>query len=79
MRDDWRRILWVAVPVASKVAHLKAGAVLGFRPADEPAAEPIRSNVEFNSTAAAEFAIRTMSEKEVGRRLDWAKTDAGIP
>lgn len=70
---------WVAVPVASRVAHLKAGAVLGFHPADEPAAEPIRGNVEFNSTAAADFAIRTMSEKEIGRRLEWAKTDAGIP
>jgi hypothetical protein len=70
---------WVAVPVESKVAHLKAGAVLGFRPADEPGSDPIRSNVEFNSNAAADFAIRTMSDKEIGRRLDWAKTDAGIP
>lgn len=70
---------WVAVPVESKVAHLKSGAVLAFRPADEPGAEPIRSNVEFNSTTAAGFAIRTMSAKEIGRRLDWAKTDAGIP
>jgi hypothetical protein len=69
---------WVAVPVESKVAHLKAGAVLGFRPADEPDAEPIRTNVEFNSFRAAELAIRTMSAKEVGRRLEWAKTDAGI-
>jgi hypothetical protein len=69
---------WVAVPVASKVAHLKAGAVLAFRPADEPGAEPIRTSVEFNSLNAAEFAIRTMSDKEVSRRLEWAKTDAGI-
>ena len=70
---------WVAVPVENRVAHLKRGAVLGFRPADEPGAEPIRSNVEFNSATAADFAIRTMSEKEIARRLDWAKTDAGIP
>ena len=70
---------WVAVPAESKVSHLKKGAVLAFRPGDDPAAEPIRTNVEFNSTAAAAFAIRTMSEKEIGRRLDWAKTDAGIP
>lgn len=69
---------WVAVPVESTVAHLKAGAVLGFRPADEADAEPIRTNVEFNSLRAAEFAIRTMSAKEIGRRLEWAKTDAGI-
>ncbi|HET7230624.1 MAG TPA: hypothetical protein VFJ16_11515 [Longimicrobium sp.] len=70
---------WVAVAVESKVAHLKSGATLAFRPAGEPDAEPVRSNVEFNSFKAAEFAIRTMSEKEIHRRLSWAKTDAGIP
>ncbi|HEU4562857.1 MAG TPA: hypothetical protein VFS20_33815 [Longimicrobium sp.] len=70
---------WVALPVESKVAHLKDGAVLAFRPADDPDSEPVRSNVEFNSYKAAEFAIRTMSEKEIHRRLNWAKTDAGIP
>ena len=70
---------WVAVAAPSTVAHLKQGAVLAFRPADEPGAEPIRTPVEFNSAAAADFAIRTMSDKELGRRLAWAKTDAGIP
>lgn len=70
---------WVAVAAPSTVAHLKQGAVLAFRPADEPEAEPIRTAVEFNSAAAADFAIRTMSDKELGRRLAWAKTDAGIP
>lgn len=69
---------WLAVPVESRVAHLKQGAVLGFRPVDEGDGEPIRSNVEFNSFEAAGFAIRTMSDKEIRRRLDWAKTDAGI-
>lgn len=69
---------WMAVPVESTVAHLKSGAVLGFRPAADPDAEPIRTNVEFNSFRAAELAIRTMSEKELRRRLEWAKTDAGI-
>ena len=69
---------WTALPVASKVAHLKEGAALAFRPADAPDAEPIRTNVEFNSFRAAEFAIRTMSDKEIRRRLEWAKTDAGI-
>lgn len=78
LADDAGRA-WVALPVESRVAHLKAGAVLGFRPADDPDAEPIRSNVEFNSFKAAGFAIRTMSEKEIHRRLSWAKTDAGIP
>jgi hypothetical protein len=69
---------WVAVAVETTVAHLKKGAVLAFRPADEPDAEPIRTPVEFNSAAAASFAIRTMSDKELRRRLTWAKTDAGI-
>jgi hypothetical protein len=69
---------WVAVGAPSTVAHLKQGAVLAFRPADDSGAEPIRTNVEFNSFRAAEFAIRTMSDKEIRRRLDWAKTDAGI-
>ena len=70
--------VWVAVAAESTVAHLKKGAVLAFRPADDPDAEPIRTAVEFNSAAAADFAIRTMSDKEIGRRLAWAKTDAGI-
>ena len=69
---------WVAVAAPSTVAHLKRGAVLAFRPADEPNAEPIRTAVDFNSDAAAGFAIRTMSDKELSRRLAWAKTDAGI-
>jgi hypothetical protein len=69
---------WVALAAESTVAHLKKGAVLAFRPADEADAEPIRTAVEFNSAAAADFAIRTMSDKELGRRLAWAKTDAGI-
>ena len=69
---------WVAVAAESTVAHLKKGAVLAFRPAEEPGAEPVRTAVEFNSAAAADFAIRTMSDKELRRRLDWAKTAAGI-
>jgi len=69
---------WVVVAAESTVAHLKKGAVLAFRPADDQDAEPIRTAVEFNSDAAAGLAIRTMSEKEIGRRLAWAKTDAGI-
>ena len=69
---------WMAVAAESTVAHLRKGAVLAFRPADEPDAEPVRTAVEFNSAAAADFAIRTMSDKALRRRLAWAKTDAGI-
>jgi hypothetical protein len=70
---------WLAVAVPSTVAHLKKGAALAFRPADEPDAEPVRTAVEFNSFDAADFAIRTMSDKELKRRLEWARIDAGIP
>lgn len=76
--DDAEGRAWVAVAAPSTVAHLKRGAVLAFRPEGEPEAEPLRTPVEFNSDAAAEFAIRTMSDKELRRRLTWAKTDAGI-
>ena len=69
---------WIALAAESTVAHLKKGAVLAFRPADEPDAAPLRTPVDFNSAAAADFAIRTMSDKELRRRLTWAKTDAGI-
>jgi hypothetical protein len=69
---------WLAVSLPTKVAHLKTGAVLGFRPADDPAAEVIRTAVEFNSDRAAAFALRTMGDKELRRRLEWARTDAGI-
>jgi hypothetical protein len=69
---------WVAVAVPQKVAHLRTGAVLAFRPDDDAAAEPIRTPVDFNSAEAAGFAITTMSDKELRRRLEWAKTDAGV-
>ena len=69
---------WEAVPVETVVAHMKRGARLAFRPAGEGDAEAIPTPVQFNSRAAAEFAIRTMSEKELRRRLGWARTDAGL-
>jgi len=75
--DDTGRT-WEAVAAPAVVAHLRQGATLAFRPADEAAAEPIRTAVDFNSAQAAEFAIRTMSDKELRRRLEWAKVDAGI-
>lgn len=70
--------VWQPVAVDSMVAHMKRGATLAFRPADDPAAEPIRTHIQFNSHEAADFAIRTMSAKDMRRRLEWAKTDAGI-
>jgi hypothetical protein len=68
---------WEAVAIPVKVAHLRDGAQLAFRPAGDPAGV-VSAPIDFNSTQAAEFAIRTMSEKELRRRLDWAKTAAGV-
>lgn len=67
---------WQVVAVESTGAHMKRGATLGFA-LDEPGTEPILTSVTFNSVEAAEFAITTMSEKELRRRLAWARTEAG--
>jgi hypothetical protein len=75
---DGRGRTWQAVGAEAMVAHMRKGAVLAFRPTDEPACEPVRTTITFNSQAAAELAIRTMGEKELLRRLDWAKTAAGV-
>jgi hypothetical protein len=64
---------WQAVAVDAVVAHAKPGAVLAFVPASAPQSEPIESNVTFNSHRAADFALRTMSEKELQRRLSLAR------
>jgi hypothetical protein len=77
VKDAQGRV-WRTVAVESVVAHLKKGATLAFVPADDPDPEPVRTNVEFNSAAAADFAIRTMGDKELRRRLEWARTDAGL-
>jgi hypothetical protein len=75
--DDQGRV-WEAVGAEAMVAHMRKGAVLAFRPAEEPASEPVRTTITFNSPAAAELAIGAMSDKELRRRLDWAKTSAGV-
>jgi hypothetical protein len=75
--DDQGRV-WEAVGAEAVVAHMRKGAVLAFRPAEEPATEPVRTTITFNSQAAADLAIRGMSDKELRRRLDWAKTSAGV-
>lgn len=70
--------VWEAVGADATVAHMRKGAVLAFRPAGEPAFEPVKTTIVFNSPQAAELAIRSMSDKELRRRLDWAKTSAGV-
>lgn len=67
-RDDRGRP-WHAVDVDAVVAHGKPGALLAFVPGDNPGAEPLRTGITFNSHEAAEFALRTLGEKELRRRL----------
>jgi hypothetical protein len=67
-RDEQGR-LWHAVADEATVAHGKPGRRLAFVPADEPGAEPLRTGITFNSRAAAAFALGTLGEKELRRRL----------
>ncbi|MDP9349160.1 MAG: hypothetical protein M3P24_08470 [Gemmatimonadota bacterium] len=79
MRDikDETGKVWRVLAVESAAAHLRSGATLGFVAADEEGAEPLLTGVSFNSPEAAEFAIRTMADKELLRRLNWARQEAG--
>lgn len=74
--DDHGRT-WEAVAIPTKVAHLRDGAQLGFRLATNPA-NGVTAPITFNSLDAANFAISTMGEKELRRRLELAKTAAGV-
>lgn len=69
---------WEVMWVETTGAHLVKAATLAFRPVGVAGAEPLVTPVAFNSPAAADFAISTMSDKEVRRRVEWAKTAAGI-
>lgn len=76
INDDHGRP-WEAIAIPTKVAHLRDGAQLGFRAADNADAT-VTAPIDFNSMEAAAFAIRTMSDKELRRRLELAKTAAGV-
>jgi hypothetical protein len=68
---------WEAFAVDEIVAHGRPGAALAFRSAGS--ADPgVRSTITFNSFAAADFALRTLSLKELRRRLDLARVAAGV-
>lgn len=71
--NDEEGRVWQALAVDAVVAHGKQGAVLAFRPADAEAAEPLLSTINFNSHEAADFALRTLGEKELRRRLSLAR------
>lgn len=67
---------WEAIALDAVVAHGKQGAVLAFRPAGQDV-EPLRTSVTFNSSDAADFALRTLGEIELRRRLMLAREAAG--
>jgi hypothetical protein len=64
---------WRAVAVDAIVAHGRPGAALAFVPVEPADAPPVVANITFNSHRAADFAIRTMSENELQRRLSLAR------
>lgn len=67
---------WEAFAVEQVVAHGRHGAVLAFRPAGS-SDEGLHSTITFNSFPAAEFALRTLSVKELRRRLDLTQVASG--
>jgi hypothetical protein len=74
--SDDRGDAWEAIAIPTKVAHLRDGARLAFRRSDPDTSVP--TDIDFNSVAAAELGIRSMSESELLRRLTWARTASGV-
>ena len=68
---------WDAFGIDEIVAHGKPGVRLAFRPDGSTSAEPLPSRVTFNSHEAADFALRTVGEKELRRRLALAQAQGG--
>jgi hypothetical protein len=68
---------WEALGLDDVVAHGKPGVRLAFRRPGADAAPPLPSKVTFNSHEAADFALRTLGEKELRRRLTLAQAEAG--
>jgi hypothetical protein len=68
---------WEALAEETIVSHGKQGAVLSFRPAENQAGSTLRTTITFNSMPAADFALRTMSDKDLLRRLSLARMAAG--
>lgn len=68
---------WTAFADHAIVAHGRPGAVLAFRPAEGDADPILHSSVTFNSMAAADFALESMSNKELERRLSLSRQAVG--
>ena len=75
--DDEDGIRWNGFAEETIVAHGKQGARLAFRADAGDSGEAIRTTVTFNSMPAAALALRTMSERELRRRLSLARMAAG--
>lgn len=73
LRDSHGNV-WKVVAIPTPVAHVRRGARLAFEAGT--GGDPLLTQVTFNSAAAAELAIRTMSEAELHRRLSLASEDA---
>ena len=69
---------WEAYAAYAIVAHGKEGAILAFRSSGAETTEVVHSTVTFNSVAAAELALDSMSEKELLRRLSLSRKAAGV-
>lgn len=69
---------WHAIGVEELVSHARIGARLAFRSADEGPAPTFPTGVTFNSREAADFALRTLSERELRRRLGLARATANL-
>jgi hypothetical protein len=70
-------VQWTAFSDDAIVAHGRVGKTLAFSPAEGEPGDIVRTTLTFNSQAAADFALRTMSEKELRRRLTLARMAAG--
>jgi hypothetical protein len=70
---------WRAFAASAVVAHGRPGAVLAFRPASGEGHDEFRSGITFNSMDAAAFALRTLGEKDLRRRLALTLQAAGRP
>ncbi len=76
--EDGEGVSWEAFAADRIVAHGRPGAVLAFRRVGTDPDEHLTSTITFNSFEAADFALGTISEKELRRRVSLAREAAGV-
>ncbi len=74
---DAEGVSWEAFAADAIVAHGRQGAILAFRRVGGEPDEMVLSTITFNSGEAAGFALRTLGERELRRRLDLARMAVG--